>query len=384
MKILHVTNFYKPSWEGGGVARVAYDFATEQARIGHNVTVYTTDGFKKRLDVDKNKPIDVEGVRVYYFKNLSLFLSKRFLITLPLSMIGVVKKEIKGFDAIHIHEHRTFLSIVVSHFARKYGKPYIIQNHGSTPYTIGKKGFKKVFDILFGRKIIENTKALIALNKNEEEQYKMFDIDPKTIHIIPNPISREFIDTKPVEGLFRKKYNIQKENILLYIGRINETKGLDLLIDSFIELRKKSDDFVLVLIGPDDLYLDKLMAKIKSNNLEKDVIYTGFISDEEKKEAIVDSKLFITLKFSGFPITFLESCAYGKPIITSTDGDKLDWLYDAGMVIIPNKKEISFSILKLINDNNLYEDKSKICKKYANKKFNIVNIVDNILNIYNI
>lgn len=47
MKILHVTNFFKPSWESGGPARVVYEISKKLVEMGHEVTVYTTDGFNQ-------------------------------------------------------------------------------------------------------------------------------------------------------------------------------------------------------------------------------------------------------------------------------------------------------------------------------------------------
>ena len=55
MKILQVTNFFKPSWEAGGIARVAYEISKELVNRGHEVTVYTTDGFKYRLNFKKTR-----------------------------------------------------------------------------------------------------------------------------------------------------------------------------------------------------------------------------------------------------------------------------------------------------------------------------------------
>ena len=62
MKILHVTNFFKPSWDSGGPARVAYEITKKLVDDGHDVTVYTTDGYRSRLNIEKNKPVNVEDL----------------------------------------------------------------------------------------------------------------------------------------------------------------------------------------------------------------------------------------------------------------------------------------------------------------------------------
>jgi len=107
MKILHVIEQFKPAWDAGGMARVCYEISKCQVKNGHDVTIYTTDGFTFRLDVEKNKPVDVNGATVYYFRNISMFLIKVFGTTTPYYFPFVAKKKIKDFDIIHIHAHRT-------------------------------------------------------------------------------------------------------------------------------------------------------------------------------------------------------------------------------------------------------------------------------------
>ena len=53
MKILQVTNFFKPSWESGGPARVAYEISKKLVERGHEVTVYATVRYKLKLNVEK-------------------------------------------------------------------------------------------------------------------------------------------------------------------------------------------------------------------------------------------------------------------------------------------------------------------------------------------
>ena len=56
MRILHVTNFFKPSWESGGPANVAYGLCKNLVKMGHDVTVYTTDGYKWRIKLKQMNP----------------------------------------------------------------------------------------------------------------------------------------------------------------------------------------------------------------------------------------------------------------------------------------------------------------------------------------
>jgi len=56
------------------------------------------------------------------------------------------------------------------------------------------------------------------------------------------------------------------------------------------------------------------------------VLFRGFVDKAEKTSALVDSEVFVTPKFSGFPTTFLESCAVNCPIVTISS--ELDWVHN--------------------------------------------------------
>lgn len=67
----------------------------------------------------------------------------------------------------------------------------------------------------------------------------------------------------------------------------------------------------LVIAGPDDGYLAEAKSLCDSLSISDSVLFTGFISGEDKLKALVDSDVFITPSFLGFLVTFLEACATG-------------------------------------------------------------------------
>ena len=54
------------------------------------MTVYTTDGCTKRLDVQLNSPVELDGIRVYYFRNISNWLRMKLKLATPYSMLRVM------------------------------------------------------------------------------------------------------------------------------------------------------------------------------------------------------------------------------------------------------------------------------------------------------
>lgn len=384
MKILQVVNFFKPSWESGGPAKVAYGISKKLVENGHDVTVYTTDGYKSRLCIKKNEPVDVEGIKTYYFRNLSSYLARKMVILIPYYLPIVARKEIKDFDVIHIHESRTMLAIVVHYYANKYEIPYILQAHGSILPTFQKQRLKTIFDIFFGYRILKDAAKVIALTKTEAEQYKKMGVGEDRIEIVPNGLDFSEYGNLPKRGEFRKKYGInEEEKIVLYVGRLHKTKGIDLLVKAFADASTEFGDAKLVIVGPDDGYKFALEELVKSLKMNNNVLFIGFISNNEKMAAFVDGDVFVMPSFSGFPITFLEACACGTPIITTNNGDELDWIHDkVGYVVDYDKDQLRDAISKVMNDQRLRRKFGIDGKQLIKESLGWSNIIGRIENLY--
>jgi len=371
MKILHVCGAFYPCFESGGVVRVVYDISRELVKKGHEVTVYTTDGCSKRLNVRGNYPVDVEGIKTYYFRNISNKLRWKCKLYSPYYLPFVAKKQIKNFDVIHIHEHRTLLAIMAVHYARKYNIPYVLQAHGSVLPFFQKQKFKKIFDLFFGFKILKGAHKLIALTETEKEQYKQMGVSENKITILPNGINLEDYKVLPKKGGFRKKYKLKKnEKIILYVGRLHKNKGIDILINSFFKLSKKLTDVKLVLVGPDSGYKQELEGLIENLKITDKILFLGFVSQKEKLSAFIDADVFVTPCFSGFPITFLESCVCGTPIITTKKGDKLNWIKKVGFIGEYNQDSLCEAIYKIIKDGRLRKKFGDEGKRLVKENFN--------------
>ena len=384
MKILQVTNFFKPSWESGGPARVAYEISKKLVERGHEVTVYTTDGFKWRIDVEKNKPADVDGIKTYYFRNLSSYLTRKMNLPIPYYLPIVARRTLRDFDMIHIHEYRTVLAIVVHHYAKKYGIPYILQPRGSIPRT-SKSKQKKLFDALFGRAIIKDASKIIASSKLESDQY--WDVFPdlegeKIVHI-PNGIDLETYQNLPKKGEFRKKYSIaEDEKVILFLGRIHKIKGIDILIEAFSKLKEELQGVKLVIAGPDDGYLDRLKLMVDKLSIEDDVIFPGPLYEKEKSEAYVDADVFVVpSKYESFGNVVLEAMAHNTPVVVTNSCGVSEWLSSAE-IINPTVDSLYVKLSEILKKSKSENLKSKRRMKKDVEKFSWETIVDRIESIY--
>jgi len=337
MKVLQVIPYFTP--RKGGDVNVVYNISKYLHKKGWEVTILTTD-----FDFDEEYANSLKGVEVIplkYFINIS-----QLLISPALKKW--LKINIKNYDVIHLHDFRSYQNIIVYKFSMQEKIPYIIHGHGSVA-RVGKKWLKLFYDILWGYKLLENASKLIAVSNEEFIHYQKMGADEKKIHIIYNGVDATFFHNNRQKGLFRKKYNL-KNKIILYLGRIHETKGLDFLLHAFSSLSNKiKTTTIIVFIGTDEGYKKKLLLLAKKLHIENALYFIGSVDETEKKSAYYDADVFVNPAryMAGVALTTIEALLCNLPIITTNESGEViqksggGYLVNYGDVIdLKNKLEI--------------------------------------------
>jgi len=375
MKILQVVS----SWKGG-VIKVAFDVSRMLRELRHEVTIYITNLAFGNSNLDKKG-----DVKILSFNSLCSQIAKRVKVYITPRLIPRAR-EVRNFDIVHIHGYRTFQNGVIYYFVKKYEVPYILQAHGSLPRIMAKQSLKWLYDVLFGYRLLRDAAKVIALSRVEAEQYRSMGVPEEKIAIIPNGIDLSEYAELPPKGAFKKKFNIPEDRkIILYLGRIHRIKGIDFLVKAYAYLTKKMNfkDAVLIIAGPDDGYLNEVKALADSLGVYNSTVFTGFISSEDKLGALVDADVFVTPSFYGFPMTFLESCAVGTPIVTTSLGDRLEWIDgNVGYVTQPTPHDLAEAIYRIISDDKLRRKFSRNCIKVVRSDFSLEKVVEKLEKVY--
>jgi glycosyltransferase involved in cell wall biosynthesis len=390
MKILHVVTSFPPAYAFGGAPYAAFLLARELARRGHEITIYTTDAKDPRARLWYIKESwtekEIDSMKIVYFRNLTMLTVNMFKFFVTPALPARARKEMKEFDVVHLHEFRTLQNAAAARAAREHGVPYVLQAHGSVPRAGSWKTLKLLYDAVYGYKLLRGASRVIALTKAEARHYKRMGVPEEKIEIVPNGIDLSEYSNLPPKGIFKKKFNIPKDNkIILYLGRVHKTKGIDLLIRAYAYLKNvmKYKDAILVIAGPDDRYLDEARILVNSLGLYNSVLFTGFISNEDKLKALVDAEVFVTPSFYGFPMIFLEACAVGTPIVTTGLGDTLEWIDGSvGYIARPTHRDLAEAIYRIISDDELRRRFSRNCIEIVKSEFSIEKVVERLEEVY--
>jgi glycosyltransferase involved in cell wall biosynthesis len=388
MKILQAVSLFFPSFSFGGPVRVSYEISKELAKRGHKVTVFTTDAYdrKTRLKITCNY-YTIDGIRIKYFKNVVYNPRVHFFIAPEL--VREVKREIRHSDIIHLHDYRSFLCLVVTYYAKRYGIPYVLQAHGQLPRTGSWRKLKWLYDALFGYRLLRDASKVVALTRIEAEQYRSMGVPKEKIAIIPNGIDLSEYVNLPLKGSFKRKFGIPEDRkIILYLGRIHKIKGIDFLVKAYAHLIKETNfrDAVLVIAGPDDGYLSEVKSLVHDLSVSNSVLFTGLLSEKDKIRAYVDSDVVVNVEpLNVYGLVPLEAAACSAPVIVSKTNaisevvlkGKFGFSVKYGDVI-----SLASMLHRVLNDEELTENLGKNGRKYVLDNLGWDKIVEKYEQVY--
>ena len=169
-------------------------------------------------------------------------------------------------------------------------------------------------------KSIHNSDILLTISQSSK-----IDIEKYLISIQQDkPVEYIYIDTDEVQQTAHDKQSVMhkygiKNHYFLFLGTLEPRKNPLNLVKAFHLFKQQTNsDIQLVYAGKKGWLYDDVLAYVKEHALEHDVIFTGFVSDEEKEILLRHSSAFLFLSiYEGFGIPVLEALRRNVPCLVS-------------------------------------------------------------------
>jgi glycosyltransferase involved in cell wall biosynthesis len=328
------------------------------------------------FDVDCNVLATSQGLSnelINKNKNSSVVLlpclNDRFYI--PYFSFSQMKKLINKVDMIHLMSHWTVINIIVYFFARRYGKPYTFCPAGTLKVFGRSSIIKRMYNYIIGDRIIKNASKCIAITELEKRDFEEFDVDDSKIIVIPNGISiHDFFPNSAAADSFNKKFMLEGVHYALFMGRLNEIKGPDLLLKAFSRLATEFEKLHIVFAGPDEGLKRSLMTETHKHSLENRVHIIDYIGGSDKVGAYTGSALLIVpSRREAMSIVALEAGACGTPVLLTSECG-FDEVSEVGCEVVPPSVDGLYEgMRRMLQSNNLdsigYDLRDKIINKYT-------------------
>ena len=382
MKILHVIANLAPRY--GGPAKACVEMAQAVAGLGHEVSIYTTnqDG-PGELAVPLDRPVLKDGMEIRFFP----IQPPRFWgASWPLAR--ALSQKIKEYDLLHIHSLYLFHDLMAGHYCRKYGVPYLVQPHGTLdPFIHRRHRLRKtVMETIFENRNIKGAAAVLFTSAEEKELARPYTFNTPGA-VVALGLDLSSYQRLPAPGAFRERFpEIGAKKIILFLGRINFKKGLDLLVEAVARVVRQRQDVHLVVAGPDDDgWGARVKEWLKAEGILGDATFTGMLLDEEKLAVLRDAQMFVLSSYSeNFGIAVIEAMACGLPVVIS---DQVNiWreveTAGAGLVVPCAAASLAAALARLLADPGLAADMGQRGRDLVARRFQWGNIALALQDLY--
>jgi len=204
------------------------------------------------------------------------------------------------------------------------------------------------------RRAVKKAAHIFVVSENtQKDLLKRFKFPQTHIHEVPCAASDFFREPVKEGELAKFRQNFQlPEKFILAVGTLEPRKNFGTLIKSFVLIKAKYPDYKLVIVGKKGWKYSHIEEKLKEFNLEKDVMFPGYLEPEDLKKIYACATVFVFPSlYEGFGIPPLEAMACGCPVVSSNVASLPEVIGDAGILIDPkNARKIADSITSLIEN----------------------------------
>ena len=199
------------------------------------------------------------------------------------------------------------------------------------------------------------TKIIAVSESTKTDLVKLYKTDPSKIKVIYNGYDDKlFNTTSKLNKTLLARYNIQNTKYILFVSTIQPRKNVVKLVQAFRLLKEAGYSGKLVIAGKVGWMAEESLAVIKGSPDHKDIVMTGYISDETRQVLYryADVSVLPSL-YEGFGVSVLEAMASGAPTVASDNSSLPEVMGDAGIMFNPiDPADIARAIFEIKKDRS--------------------------------
>lgn len=358
MKIAMIGHKRIPSREGG-IEIVVEELSTRLIQMGHSVTAYNRMGrhvSDKNADLEAHKLKNYKGIRIVHVPTPQ----NKALNAIVYSFFATVRAVFGNYDVIHFHAEGPCLMLPIPHF---FGIRTIATIHGLDWQRSKWGGFATKMLKLGEKMAAKYADEVIVLSLNVQQYFK--DTYNRETIYIPNGVDKtEFREP----DIISKKFGLEKDKYILYLGRIVPEKGITYLLEAFSQVKT---DMKLVIAGGSS-HTDDYWNEVKKLTKEDPrVVLTGFVQGNLFSELYSNTYMYVLPSdLEGMPISLLEAMSFGRKCLVSDIPENKEACGDHAMYFHKSDVEdLKNKLQEAIDNPSTFKSDYEIMN-YCYKRFN--------------
>lgn len=358
-----------PSREGG-IEIVVEELSIRMVQLGHKVTCYNRSGHHvSGIEFDTNKLNEYKGIRLKQIFTIN----KKGLAAMSSSVFGAICAAFGNYAVVHFHaEGPSFMCWL----PKLIGKKIIVTVHGLDHQRSKWGEFASAYIMMGEKNAVRFADEIIVLSKSVQEYFQK-TYGRETV-FIPNGVNR--VDVKEVSEI-RKAWGLEKDEYILFLGRIVPEKGLRYLIEAFKEV--KTDKKLVIAGGASDT--DDFINKLKEmSKFDDRIIFTGFVQGQKLEELYSNAYIYcLPSDLEGMPLSLLEGMSYGNCCLVSDIDECTEVVKDKAVVFKKGDvADLRTKLQTLCDDEELVQKYKSAAADFICSKYGWDDVVEKTLNLY--
>jgi len=383
LKVLHVI----PSVAScrGGPSKAVIDMVSSLRKQEVDSEIATTnDNGRITLDISLNSLIVYQGVPVRFFARFSPPIHAVREFAYSISFSNWLSKNIDNYDVIHIHAIFSYCSTYAMSLARKKRIPYVVRPIGQLQkWSLAQSQTRKKWYLKYiERSNIES--ASMVQYTDDSELLESSEVVHAKGQVIPLGITPP-LETCLSEREAKRQWRVNSNDfIVLYLSRLHEKKGLELLMQALALIDEPS--LKLLVAGDGEaVYKQHLDSLSKSLGLNERCSFLGHVEGETKAALLQHSDLYALTSYSeNFGISVLEAMANGlAPLVC--EGVALSNVIkknQLGLVCETDIKQIETQLRFAVENQQQIKTLGQQAKQYTGQYYSWTNIATQLKSLY--
>ena len=376
MKVIQINASYKPAFIYGGPTMSVSKLSEVLVNNNINLSVLTTRANgSEELNVNLGKSILVDKVPVTYYKRITKD-HTHFSPTLYYALNHQLSATARKADNIivHIHTWWNLVSVISCLIAILKNTTVVLSPRGTlSSYSFGNRN-NLIKNIIFRFSKPLFRRCHFHVTSENEKQAILSLVNPKSITNIPNLVSLPEVIPRHTTAK-----DEQEPLKLLFLSRIEQKKGLELLFEALKDLNL---NYTLTIGGTgDQAYINSLQSHSKALEIDHKISWIGHQSSDKKFDLMAAHHLLVLPSYDeNFANVVVESLASGTAVLVTENVGLSDYVKanEFGWVCKFDKEDLRNSLLQAGSDNQKLESirntapekirrdfsDSEVCKQY--------------------
>jgi glycosyltransferase involved in cell wall biosynthesis len=374
MRALHVIPSIAPRYGGPSSAVVGMGTALQSTGVEVQIATTDADG-PSRLRVPYGARVDWAGVPTVFFPRQ---LTESFKYSAPLA--NWLTGHVADFDVVHVHAVFSHACLAAAGACTRRDVPYVVRPLGTLdPWSLQQKSLRKQVLFHIGVQRMLDRAAAIHYTTSSEKRLAESAVSTTRERGVVIPLGVD-------DALFEHERPKCEPPYVLVLGRLHPKKGIETLVEVFLEVSEHFPDWKLLIAGDGDAdYVTGLKTRVATIDPRRRVAFSGWLQGQAKVDALSGAALLaLPSRQENFGLVVAEALACGTPVLVSTFvnlADEIDAAH-AGWVVPLERVALRDTLASAMRDDAERESRGRDGRELAQRRFRWQSVADEVGQLY--